>query len=281
MKRSQLLEFSDYEKLYNSDTWISEAKFGFDYLSSTIDFEKRNLNILEVGCGSGILLSLLKQAYPKNQYFGLEPFGPGFSTLKSFRTVDTRIGISIENISYEDFSTNEKFDLIYCVNVFEHLVDWRDFLVWSSTKLKAGGSLFILCPNYNFPYESHFKIPFVFSKDLTFRLFSRRIHSFENTAEAKGLWSSLNFVKKADVFKFFSSMREFDQFCLIDDLSIIDVICKRAINDPVFSSRQKLMASIVKILIKTSVYSLVKHFPRWLPYMALKLSRVDGTPDSR
>ena len=55
---------------------------------------------------------------------------------------------------------------IFCVNVFEHVDDWRHFLDWASKNLNENGQFIVLCPNYGIPYESHFKIPIIFNKRL-------------------------------------------------------------------------------------------------------------------
>ena len=65
-----------------------------------------------------------------------------------------------------------KYDLIYCVNVFEHLNDWRKFLLVATEWLSKDGKIVILCPNYGFPYESHFRIPIFMNKAFTYKIFN-------------------------------------------------------------------------------------------------------------
>ena len=62
--------------------------------------------------------------------------------------------------------------------------------------LTPSGKLIILCPNYGFPFESHFSIPIIFNKKLTALIFKKRIEIFEKINACEGLWDSLNFVKK-------------------------------------------------------------------------------------
>ena len=76
-----------------------------------------------------------------------------------------------------------------------------DFLRFVKEHLKENGKCVILCPNYSFPYESHFGVPVIFSKSLTFNIFQRYIKKFEQDNSSNGLWSSLNFVKLKQVIK--------------------------------------------------------------------------------
>ena len=41
-----------------------------------------------------------------------------------------------------------------------------------------------------FPVESHFKLPILVNKDITYRVFSKSIHKFEVKNDVVGLWNS-------------------------------------------------------------------------------------------
>lgn len=116
---------------------------------------------LEIGCGAGVLLTLLASKFRHVSFTGVEPIGPGFSqfaeSLASIEAANANIIIIRSRI--EDMSTDQRFDLIFSINVFEHLDDWRRAIDISISMLKPGGMLVILCPNYNIPYESHFALP--------------------------------------------------------------------------------------------------------------------------
>ena len=49
----QNIEALDQPKI---SSWIAEARFGYRYVKEGIKYLPTNSNILEVGCGSGILL---------------------------------------------------------------------------------------------------------------------------------------------------------------------------------------------------------------------------------
>jgi len=153
----------------NSDLWIAEANFGFTHISELLEKTNTKADILEIGCGSGILLSLCHEQFPEKNYVGLEPFGSGFDSLKTLNRAVQENRIHINNIPYENYHTEKKFDLIFAINVFEHLDDWKHNLKWVSNHLKTGGKFITLHPNYSFPYESHFKLPIIINKKGTSR----------------------------------------------------------------------------------------------------------------
>ena len=64
-----------------SDLWINEAKFGLRYVEKYLNDLPQGAAILEVGCGSGILLSMLSEKFPGRDLNGIEPLAEGFAAL--------------------------------------------------------------------------------------------------------------------------------------------------------------------------------------------------------
>ena len=194
--RHKILKYLDKSNLKYSSLWSAEAKFGFPHLKKKIESLKINSNILEVGCGSGILMSMLIEEHPEHNFCGIEPFFDGFDQLKELNSFVKNIGVNLSIESYEKHSPKKKYDLIYCVNVFEHVKDWRHFICWAAANLNHEGTFLVLCPNYGFPYESHFQIPIILNKNLTYKIFKKHIQNFEKKNDYLGMWDSINFVKK-------------------------------------------------------------------------------------
>ena len=169
MKKYLISKIVETSNLKNSNCGLP-AEFGFSHLKEPISSFSANSDILEVGCGSGILLSMLAEEFPQHKFMGVEPFGEGFSSLEELNATVRRLGVNLSIESYEEHQS--KYDFIYCVNVFEHVRDWQHFLDWASNNLKKNGKL--VFPNYAFPYESHFRIPVTFNKQITLR-FSKNI----------------------------------------------------------------------------------------------------------
>ena len=147
--------------------WINEAFFGLNQIKSECKSLNPNSNVLEIGCGSGILLYLCSSLFKTISFEGIEPFNSGFTKLSKCNKIMKEEGVNISNVGFEKFIPSKKYDLIYCVNVFEHVDDWRKFILNVTEWLKPGSKLIILCPNYGFPYESHFKIPVIYNKKIT------------------------------------------------------------------------------------------------------------------
>jgi hypothetical protein len=162
------------------------------------------------------------------------------------------------------------------VNVFEHVVDWQHFLSWASESLKEGGAFFVLCPNYGFPYESHFKIPVVLNKQLTYGLFKRYIMRFERDNQCEGLWDSLNFVKKSEVARVCQEKHSQLGFQMHDDISIINHMIERVSADAEFRKRQSILGRLATVLKALGMLNLIKKFPNFLPYMKLAFRKTNG-----
>lgn len=267
MNSHSILKKLDEEKIGNANVLVEEALFGFSHLQKIIGALNPNSDILEVGCGSGILTAMLAETYSEHNFVGIEPFGDGFSKFKSINNVVQQTGVNLLHQRYE--SHKAKYDIIYCVNVFEHVNDWRHFLSWAYHNLKANGIFFVLCPNYGLPYESHFKIPILINKELTFQVFNRHIKKIEAKNHCRGLWKSLNFVKKRDVINFCNQNFSNAGFKLHDDIKIIDGMIKRLSEDTEFRKRQFTIGMIASFLRHTGLLYVLKKFPNKLPYMKL------------
>ena len=113
----------------------------FDAISKK--FIKKNINILEVGCGSGIMLKHLHQKYGfKKKYLnGIEPSKEIFKTLKSNKSFE------IQNIFLSDIDDKKKYDLIIMDNVFEHFEYPKKSLIKISKILSSNGLIYISIPN--------------------------------------------------------------------------------------------------------------------------------------
>ena len=66
LNKYEITKFLNDCDLDNSKLWLAEAEFGFSQLRETISSLAANSKILEVGCGSGILLSVLAEEFPRH-----------------------------------------------------------------------------------------------------------------------------------------------------------------------------------------------------------------------
>lgn len=114
-----------------------------------VDFLRRNFNtlhipntakLLDVGCGTGKMLSLLKSV--------AEPIGVDYSPRAIEYCIKKRAGEAIlANGSTLPFA-NESFDVVSAQEVLEHIEDDASALREWSRVLKQNGVLFLTCPAY-------------------------------------------------------------------------------------------------------------------------------------
>lgn len=261
-----------------SEVYFAEAQFGYDKIHPQIKTLLLGARVLEVGAGSGILLSTLASEFPGLNFTGLEPMGDGFQYEDTFhKLINEFPNAHLHPTGYEAMPDTQKFDLIYLVNVFEHLPDWQDFLKFVRTILSPTGTCIVLCPNYSFPYEPHFQIPIVFTKKITHALLGKTIKKFEKTNDCAGLWKSLNFVKLSKV-KHRARMLNLNVGL---NKTILREMVSRLDSDPVFAKRQGVLRTPIFILKKTGLMSFLftsKITERFIPYMHLSFSHSSPNP---
>lgn len=179
--------------------WVSAAQFHFRNIQPDLAALSPLSRVLEIGCGAGILLNMLARTFPELDIYGAEPFGDGFGGLAKLASYSDLLGTKILPFGYEELAPEKPLDLIYSVNVLEHLPDWRHFLDQFPRLLVPGGRGLILCPNYGFPFDPHFNRPVIGPKRFMRWLYRRRIETIEKEFDMPGLWDSLNFVRLSQI----------------------------------------------------------------------------------
>jgi len=172
------------------ETYVSEAIFGYQIIEPYLNKESR---ILECGGGWMLLQSYLKsRGY---NVMALEPLGKGFDffgTAKSqlLGCLDNQ-DIKVFEIGIEelDYKIQGQFDLIFSINVLEHVDNLELAFRKMSEVLSENGLMIHHCPNYFIPYEPHFGIPLIpFWPQSTKYFFKNKIQANQP------LWESLNFI---------------------------------------------------------------------------------------
>jgi len=262
-----------FENDLRSEQHFAEAKFGQTYMAPKIEALPPNSRVLEVGSGSGILLCHLAMQRPDISFLGLEPTGEGFNYTHAFHQLANNLpNAELQNCGYENLNDNEGFDLIYLINVFEHLPSWQDFMQRLQGFLKPNGNCLILCPNYSFPYEPHFRLPIIWNKKISRKLMGKKIKRIEQEENSNGLWNSLNFVKYRQVLSFSKDLN----FEVSFEKTIIKDMIERLETDSEFLNRQKILKLPVWIAQKTGLINLFatrRIFEMWLPYMYLSFTK--------
>ena len=151
----------------------ADAIFSYNAIKNKIS---KNKKILEVGGGIHLLTSYLKEL---NFYItSIEPgsFGPHIDRIRNkiLSSIDNK---NIFTNTLEEFhEKKEKFDFIFSINVLEHTLDIRTHLEKCIEMLKDDKSLlYIMCPNYSFPFEGHFYKFFIpFAPNITFKYLRKK-----------------------------------------------------------------------------------------------------------
>jgi 2-polyprenyl-3-methyl-5-hydroxy-6-metoxy-1,4-benzoquinol methylase len=244
-----------------------QANFFFTELAPYIASLGNNSAVLEVGCGNGVLLQKLANCFINVDFHGLDSFGDGFedthqSIKRSLRSGD----FEFYNTELESFVPNQKFDVIFSINTVEHLDDWKTYFELCASWLKTGGGLLTFAPNYSFPYETHFGIPILFNKSITYFVFKGHINKFEVINSHQNLWRSLNFVKKTEVLKFLNSIP-----CLqiSEDRKIVERLVFRFKKDSEYSSRHRILAMLVAIIKRFGLLNFLLKIDFLSPYMKI------------
>lgn len=104
--------------------------------------ERRDLDVLELGCGAGQTGRYLKERGIARRVVGVE-LDPGAAAIARQHLDVVHVG----DLGTLELSADEQFDLVLCADVVEHLVDpWRT-LERVTRHLRRGGELLTSTPN--------------------------------------------------------------------------------------------------------------------------------------
>ena len=242
---------------------LREAMFGFSEIKDYL--ENLEGKVLEVGCGPGLLLNELTDKFPKNSYIGVDPF---ISSYQKFGDILNSINkVKFVKSKIEDFDTNEKFDLIFSINVCEHVEDWKSYIDKTLSLLSPNGVSIIMCPTYDLPYETHVIIPIIINKDITYKIFEKKIRDYEENLGIQGNWESVNFIKATHVKRYIK-----DKYLGDFDLNIHDRLFRRLAHDNFFLQRHGLLGKFCQLLYKIKLNKLIFNIFRVpFPYMKLEI----------
>ena len=134
--------YKDGEYLKNNQTWHTEdSPYKSRFVIEAI--EKNNVHFstcADIGCGAGLVTELLAKKYPLKKFSGYE-LSPDAQHLIKQREIIANLNFYNENF----LEQGKRYDLVICLDVFEHVEDYYSFL----KSLKNKGEKFI----FNIPLD--------------------------------------------------------------------------------------------------------------------------------
>lgn len=231
-------------------TLQAEAHLGLRLIQPEL---RPGMRVLEVGAGMGLLSSFLTSRGV--EVTALEPGLGGFGVSASLASAmadlggfpnPNRLAIPAERLQ------GGPFDLIFSVNVLEHIPMLAEAIRGMARVLGPDGRMVHTCPNYLIPYEPHFAIPLV-------PAWPRLTHWIVPAIRHSELWQSLNFVTLPQIRRIAATERleiSFEQGVLYRAFERIE-------SDPAFRDRQG--NGIVKwayaCLRLTGTLGVLRHLP--------------------
>lgn len=117
----------------------------FDLVSKVIKDKKEVKNILDVGCGYGLLSKELKKTFPKLDFYGIEH---SKEASRSSQKILKLLQCNIEDIALiKRKLKTQKFDAIIFSDVLEHLYDPVDIIKSYQSFLNQDGTIVVTVPN--------------------------------------------------------------------------------------------------------------------------------------
>jgi 2-polyprenyl-3-methyl-5-hydroxy-6-metoxy-1,4-benzoquinol methylase len=113
------------------------------FIALTHDIKGEMLTALDVGGGSGWLLNDLKRAEPRVLQTTVVDIDPRAEQIARSNGHDYHL------TTFEQFNTDERFDIILMLNLIEHVTDPAAVLRKAKELLRPGGRIWIKTPNYD------------------------------------------------------------------------------------------------------------------------------------
>ena len=115
-----------------------------DFKIKKTNMPLEGLNILDIGCGGGLLCEPMARLGAK--VVGIDASEKNINVAKH-HLKKSKLNINYLNVPPENYNTNQKFDIILNMEVIEHVENVNSFINKSSKFLKKSGIMFIATLN--------------------------------------------------------------------------------------------------------------------------------------
>ncbi|MBU4204594.1 class I SAM-dependent methyltransferase [Patescibacteria group bacterium] len=200
------LTYGEEAKYIVEKNWKNHLKYFLEYFSSHIKKDNSKTTLLDVGCGAGLISKELLK-------YGFKIYGVDFSSEAiKFAKIENP-GIDFQHSSiYELPFSNESFDIIICLGVFQTVADPDKAIAEMTRVLKKSGILIIRTLNTLFllSFKGKKDNPdYIFYNPFDFKKMMEK--EGLNVYSLKGIYSFLkrfnfliNFLVKTKLYKIFN-----------------------------------------------------------------------------
>jgi len=162
--------------------------------------DTKQLTVLDAGSGKGEYSLELAKHFKK--VVGVDPYYHAYKTsLKLLKTSKLK-NIKFVNSTMEDYSTNEKFNVIVALTVIEHMENAQESFKQIFKLLKKDGIVYITAPNKYWIFEQHYGLPFLAWLPLPIaNLYLQAIKgvkSYKDCSYSMGYYETKKFLDKLD-----------------------------------------------------------------------------------
>ncbi len=156
---------------------------------------------LDVGCSSGIITSYISRLFRIT--IGLEYDEISLRAINRYQSTQNFL-VFIHGDAMALPVRDESIDVVICTQVYEHVPDDRQLFDEIYRVLRPGGVVFFSGPNWLFPVEPHYHLPFLHWLPRTWadrylKLMRRGQHYYENSRHFWGLRRLLKKFKIVDI----------------------------------------------------------------------------------
>ena len=115
------------------------------YLREINDAMRDGLDVLDIGCGTGLVSNLFASKYKSN--FTSIDFSNSIDYARSFAKATNINNIKWVKQDFLEFQTNKQYDIIICCGVLHHIPEYEKALAKIKKLLKPGGKLLLAVYN--------------------------------------------------------------------------------------------------------------------------------------
>jgi 2-polyprenyl-3-methyl-5-hydroxy-6-metoxy-1,4-benzoquinol methylase len=256
--------------------YAAEAKYGRIYLDKKLKSMSKESSILEIGGGTLALAIQLK--FEGFNISCVQPKDTAFPEInylaESYLKVASRekINLKIFEFFIENINLNQKYDLIFSINVMEHVKNPYLILKIIKNLLSYTGTYKFYCPNYDFPYEPHFAKFLIKYRNNAFFFPSSKLPNLDNlVTNPTELYKTLNFITLRKVLL---SCEQLSLIAKPNKKSFFELI-DRSFYDKELLARHTKIRLPLKLIKFSRVHYFFKFFPsKFSPIIDCEISKL-------